>query len=101
MTERESSPDHRATTAEEELERARELAERASHAPAEAPLLSAPATQAAAQQPPEPAQNGAAAALSITLAYETGWNQVYLHHCIDGQGMAQGVPRQMQSRVGY
>ncbi len=42
--------------------------------------------QAAAQQPPAAAQNGAAVAPSITLAYETGWHHVYLHHSLDGKG---------------
>ena len=44
-------------------------------------------TQASAQQPLEAAQNGAAAALTITLAYETGWQEVYLHHAVEGRGV--------------
>ena len=72
--------------AEEELESTRELAEQALQLPAEAAPAAATQHQAGGQQPPEAAQSGAAAVLSITLAYETGWNQVYLHHCVDGQG---------------
>ncbi len=51
------------------------------------PALASGATQASTQQPPEAAQNGAAAALTITLAYETGWHEVYLHHCVEGKGV--------------
>ena len=54
--------------------------------PAESEPALASATQAAPQQPPEAVQNGAAVAMSITLAYETGWHEVYLHHCVEGRG---------------
>ena len=73
------------TAAEAELQATRELAERAALMSAE----TTPAAEAetAAQQPPEAAQDDAAVALSITLAYESGWKQVYLHHSVDGKGV--------------
>ena len=72
--------------AEEQLESTRQLAERADSVPAARDEPPASATQASAQQPPEAVQNGAAVALTITLAYETGWHEVYLHHCVEGKG---------------
>ena len=75
--------------------RTREAASGASRDAESAVMSPRAEAQAAAQQPPTPAQNGAAVAPSITLAYETGWHQVYLHHSLDG-GKGPPAPRGVQ-----